>query len=137
MSSNTERMRLFVEQVQNNGHLGLIDQLISPDFRNHTPEPGQDNDRESVRASMTALRNAFSGFEVEIRHIVGDGDMVATYKVFRGRHTGEWFGIPPSGKPFELAVMDHVQYRDGMQIAHWAVADALGFLRQTGVLERQ
>ncbi|WP_370367454.1 ester cyclase [Catenulispora sp. GP43] len=52
----------------------------------------------------------------------------------RGRHTGGWFGIPPSGNRVEFRVMDLVRYRDGKWAEHWAVADAVTLLRQTGAL---
>ncbi|GAB3565257.1 ester cyclase [Amycolatopsis endophytica] len=127
-------MRLFVGQVQQRGRLELIDSLVHPDFRNHTVEPGQPADRDGVRATMAAMHAAFTGLSVEILHCVGDGDLVATHKTFRGRHTGPWFGVPPSGNQVEFRVMDVARYRDGQMAEHWAIADALTLLRQAGAL---
>ncbi|MEU1629642.1 ester cyclase [Streptomyces sp. NPDC020096] len=127
-------MRFFVEQVQEKGRLELIDELVRSDFRNHTVEPGQREDREGVRETVAAMHQAFSELRVEVLHCVGDGDLVATHKVFRGRHTGAWFGVPPSGNPVEFRVMDVVGYRNGQLAEHWAVADAVSLLRQTGAL---
>ena len=132
--SHTDRMRYFVEQVQETGRLDLIDELIHPEFRNHTVEPGQRDDREGVRETMAALHEAFSDLRVEVLHCVGDADLVATHKLFRGSHTGAWFGVPPSGNRVEFRVMDLVRYRDGRLFEHWAVADAVSLLRQTGAL---
>ncbi|MGW7006265.1 ester cyclase [Streptomyces sp. NPDC054933] len=133
-ASNVERMRFFVEQVQEKGRLELIDELVRSDFRNHTVEPGQREDREGVRETVAAMHQAFSELRVEVLHCVGDGDLVATHKVFRGRHTGAWFGVPPSGNPVEFRVMDVVGYRNAQLAEHWAVADAVSLLRQTGAL---
>lgn len=130
--ANVRRMLLFVEQVQQNGRLELIEDLVQPDFRNHTVEAGQRDDRAGVGETVAALHTAFSHLRVEVLHCLGDGDLVATHKVFHGRHTGPWFGAPPSGRPIEIRVMDLVRYRDGKWTEHWAVADALGLLRQTG-----
>ncbi|GAA2127085.1 ester cyclase [Streptomyces synnematoformans] len=132
--SSVDRMRFFVEQVQHGGRLELIDTLVHPDYRNHTTEPGQAADREGVRATMAAMHAAFSDLTVDILHCVGDGDLVATHKVFRGRHTGPWFDVAPSGNQVGFRVMDLVRYRDGQLAEHWAVADALTLLRQTGAL---
>ena len=132
--SNVERMRLFVEQVQEKGRLELIDGLVCPDFRNHTVEPGQRDDRAGIGETAAAMHEAFSDLRIEILHCVGDGDLVATHKMFRGRHTGAWFGVPPSGNQVEFRVMDLVRYRDGQWAEHWAVADAVTLLRQTGAL---
>jgi predicted ester cyclase len=132
--SNVERMRLFVEQVQENGRFELIDRLVHPGFRNHTAEAGQHDDRAGIGETVAAIHQAFSGLRVEILHCIGAGDLVATHKMFRGRHTGPWFGVPPSGNQAEFRVMDLVRYRDGQWAGHWAVADAVSLLRQTGAL---
>ncbi|WP_405996021.1 ester cyclase [Streptomyces sp. NBC_00986] len=132
--SRTDHMRYFVEQVQEKGRLDLIDELVHPEFRNHTVEPAQRDDREGMRETMAALHEAFSDLRVEVLHCVGDGDLVATHKLFRGSHTGPWFGVPPSGNRVEFRVMDLIRYRDGQLSEHWAVADAVTLLRQTGAL---
>lgn len=131
---NVERMRLFVEQVQAKGRFELIDDLVRPEFRSHTVQPGQRDDRAGIGETVAAMHEAFSGLRVEILHCVGAGDLVATHKMFRGRHTGPWFGVPPSRKPVEFRVMDLLRYRDGQWAEHWAVADAMSLLRQTGAL---
>ncbi|MEY9930714.1 putative ester cyclase [Catenulispora sp. GP43] len=59
---------------------------------------------------------------------------MATHKIFRGRHTGTWFGLPPSGNAVEFRVMDLVRFQDGLWVEHWAVADGVTLLRQAGAL---
>ena len=134
MESTTDRMRSFVELVQQEGRLELVDDFVHPDFRNHTVQAGQRDDRRGVWETTRDMHEAFSELRVEVLHCVGDGDLVATHKVFRGRHTGSWFGVPPSGNPVEFRVMDLVRCQDGQLIEHWAVADAVTLLRQTGAL---
>jgi predicted ester cyclase len=107
---------------------------VRPDFRNHTAGPGQRDDRAGIGETVAAMHAAFSGLRIEILHCVGDGDLVATHKMFRGRHTGAWFGVPPSGNQVELRVMDLVRYTGGPWAEHWAAADAVSLLRQTGAL---
>lgn len=132
--SNTDRMRSFVEQVQQEGRLERLDEFVHPDFHNHTVESGQRDDRTGVRETVVAMHEAFSELRVEVVHCVGEADLVATHKIFRGRHTGPWFGVPPSGNPVEFRVMDLVRFQDGQLVEHWAVADAVTLLRQTGAL---
>jgi predicted ester cyclase len=133
-ASNVERMRYFVEQVQTNGRVDLIDELVAEDFMNYTAELPQTKDRAGVHFIVNELRSAFEGFRADILHIVGDGDMVATYKVFSGVHNGSWLGIPASGKPVEFQVFDLVRYRDGQLLEHWAVIDSATMLKQIGIL---
>ena len=58
--SDVERARLFVEQVQANGRFELIEALVHPEFRNHTVEPGQRNDRAGIGESLAAMHDAVS-----------------------------------------------------------------------------
>jgi hypothetical protein len=74
-------MRLFVEQVQANGRFELIDDMVHPEFRNHTVEPGQRDDRAGIGETVAAMHEAFSGLRVEILHCVGAGELDATHKV--------------------------------------------------------
>jgi predicted ester cyclase len=133
-ASNAERMRYFVQEVQTNGRTELIDLMVDEEFFNHTAELPQTKDRAGVHFIVEALNSAFTDFEAEILHIVEQGDMVATYKVFRGRHDGDWLGLAPTGKPVEFQVFDLVRYRDGKLLEHWAVIDSATLLKQVGVL---
>lgn len=79
-------MHLFVEQVQQGGRLDAIDDLVDADFHNHTPNPAQSPGREGLRMATSAMHSAFSGFTVELMHCIGEGDLVASHKIFRGTH---------------------------------------------------
>ena len=62
--------------------------------------------------------------------MVAEGDLVATYKTFTGTHTGDFLGIPATGKQATIRVMDIVRYRDGRIAEHWSVVDLAGVRAQ-------
>ncbi|MEA5360610.1 ester cyclase [Amycolatopsis sp., V23-08] len=124
-SGNIARMRAFVEQVHEGGRVELIDDFLHADFRNRSAKNGQPDDRRGVVAVTRALHTAFAGLEVEIVHCVETGDVVATHKIYRGRHVGEWLGTPPSGQDADFRVMDFVRMRDGRFAEHWSVLGPL------------
>jgi predicted ester cyclase len=53
--------------------------------------------------------------------------------MFTGTHTGDFLGIPPTGKRATIRVMDMVRYRDGRIAEHWSVVDIAGVRAQLGV----
>jgi predicted ester cyclase len=53
----------------------------------------------------------------------------------RGTFTGPFFG-PPSGRSFELTVIDVARVVDGLLVEHWGVPDRFALLAQSGALER-
>ena len=65
--------------------------------------------------------------------MIAEGDRVMTYKTFTGTHTGEFQGIPPTGRPVRFDVMDIVRLEDGQIVEHWGLVDQLGLMRQLGV----
>ena len=45
-------------------------------------------------------------------------------------------GFPPTGKSFEIDVMDVVRFEDGKIVEHWGVPDQLGMLIHLGLMQR-
>jgi steroid delta-isomerase-like uncharacterized protein len=122
----------FVEEIQNQGNIDLVDELIAEDCLNHTPPPGVPADREGAKQIFKMIRGAFPDHDAEVIHMVAEDDMVATYKTFTGTHEGEFMGIPPTGKQATIRVMDFVRYRDGQVVEHWNIVDVAGLLAQLG-----
>lgn len=125
------RTRQFVDLVQQQGQLDLIDEYVAPTFRNHSVGPMQGPGREDLRSALRALRSGLSNVTVDVVHCVSTGNIVATHKVFRGVHTGDLLGIPPTQKTLGLTIMDFVRYNDAaLMEEHWAVQDVFGALQQ-------
>jgi predicted ester cyclase len=43
-------------------------------------------------------------------------------------------GRPPTGRDFEIDIIDVIRFRDGKMVAHWGVADRLGMIQQLGLM---
>lgn len=119
---NTALVRRMVDEVQEKADFSLIDQLMHPDFYNHTAYGGLPVDKSGVLATMTLLHEVFKDIKMEVIHCVCQGNVVATNKVLRGRQVGEWMGQPGTGKMMELGIMDFVTVEDGKIKEHWARA---------------
>jgi len=120
---NRERQREFVEVLQNEGQLDRIEEFVHPEFVDHSAPPGLPGGPEGVRAILGAIRQAFPDHDADVIHLVAEGDLVATHKTFTGTHTGDFFGMAPTGKRGTIRVIDIVRYRDGLVAEHWNVVD--------------
>ena len=69
-----------------------------------------------------------------IEDMIAEGDRVVTRKTFRGTHSGELMGIPPTGKQVTIKLIDIVHLADGLVVESWNTADDLGMLQQIGVI---
>ena len=131
---NKAVIRRFVEEVQNKKSEDVFYELNHPEFVNLSSPPGIPSDREGGKLYLFGFLNAFSDCQFAIDDMVAEGDQVVTKKTFRGTHTGEFAGIPPSGNEVELQFVDIMRIRDGKIIEHWNCIDQLSFMQQLGVI---
>ncbi len=76
---------------------------------------------------------AFPDFHGEIEIEIADNDWVAATGVVTGTHQGDWFNIPPTGKPMEMRYSDFWRIENGRLAENWVMIDHVGVLRQLGV----
>lgn len=124
----------FNDEIMNQGKLEVIDEIIADDMVEHAAPPGWPPGKEGVRAWVTMMRGAFPDLKVETVGAVVEGDEVWMHSVMTGTHTGEFMGIPATGKSVSLAMMDRVKVSDAKAVEHWAVSDDLGLMTQLGVV---
>jgi steroid delta-isomerase-like uncharacterized protein len=115
---------------------GLVDQvadLVSPDYIEHDPLPGQGSGRDGVldRFSMitTALAPHFT-----VDDLITEGDRIVVRWTNRGTHVGEFAGIPATSRTFTIAGIDIYRVADEQLCEHWHVIDQLGMHAQLGLL---
>src|SRR5438128_10668585 len=127
-------VRRNTEEVQEGGDFELFEELFAEDFVDHTPQPNTTPDKDGVRILYHALRTAFPDFHADIHWQTVDGDLVTTYKTYRGTHKGEFLGVPPTGKLIHFETVDAMRVRSGKITEHWGVANLYSAMQQLGVL---
>jgi predicted ester cyclase len=129
--SNKAVVRRFNKDFVETGDRAVFDELVSPEFENHSVQGDEPPDREAAFFFFTAIfRAAFPDVKVVIHDQFADGDVVITRKSYRGTHTGPFMAIPATGKPIDVSVIEIVGLREGKYADHWATADMLGLLQQ-------
>lgn len=126
--------RRLLQEVYGNGNLDLIDELVASDFIGHgTAREGGDRGRDAYRAFVVEMRTAFPDLHFTIEDQIAEGDKVVTRFRAHGTHTGQFQGLPPTGKQGELSgtIIDRIA--DGKVVECWSNTDDLGLLQQLGV----
>jgi predicted ester cyclase len=119
----------------NTGNFGLLDELLTPDFVDHTPYGGASPTREGLKTSARALRTAFPDIKYTVEDSIADGDKIVHRLTATGTMTGEFMGIPATGKHATWTEIHIGRGVDGRLTEHWGVADGLGMLVQLGVVQ--
>ena len=131
---NIAAFRKLIEVGFSGGNLDVVEELVSPDALEHQrgSKPGIDG----TKATIATLHMWFSDFELTIVKVTAEGDTVWSLNRARGVNTGSVMGFPPTGKSFEIDVMDVARFEDGRIVEHWGVPDQLGLLIQLGLMPR-
>ena len=122
------------EQLLTAPDLAALAEVVDPDVVNHDTPPGVPNGREGVLQTIRWLQSAFSDQRYEVHQVVGEEDTVVIHATLHARHTGEFLGIPPTGREIALRSIHIVRYRDDREIETWALQDRLGLMQQLGVI---
>src|SRR5438132_478772 len=130
---NRELARRYYEAVLNEGDLDALDEMAAADYSEHDPLPGQGMGRQGLKDRASMIREAF-GQRFTIEDMVAEGDRVVVRWTGSGTHTGEFMGIPPTGKSFTIAGIDIHRIEDGRLAEHWHVVDQLSLLQQLGLI---
>ena len=128
-------IRRYVDEVQNQGNLSVIDEIAAPRFVNHSAPPGYPPTLDGVKQLALELRAAFPDGSMSIEDMVAEGDRVATRKTFHGTHQAPFMGIPATGRSVAIGMVELVRFEDGKVIEHWLQADMLGMFQQLGVVQ--
>jgi predicted ester cyclase len=133
---NKALVRRYIETVDTNdsSDWSVLDEFIAEDFVAHNPPgPGVSLDRDGVKQAAEIFRVGSPGTH-EITLQVAEGDLVASYIVGRGVHSGELFGIPATGNTVETSGIVFHRIRDSKIAEYWSVVDSLSVLQQVGAI---
>ena len=130
---NKALIRQWIEEVQK-GNVGFTDEVLAPDFVDHSLLPGQRSDREGYRQGLSQDRDAFSDLEIIVEDQIAEDDRVMTRYRWRGIHTGGRFmDVPATGRTIEATAIVVHRIAGGKVKEEWSATDTLGMLRQLGV----
>jgi steroid delta-isomerase-like uncharacterized protein len=134
LERNKAVIRRFVQEVQNNKSEAAYDELNDTDFVNLSSPPGIPSDRDGGKVYLWGFFTAFPDSRFTIDDMIAEGDRVVTKKTFTGTHTGDFAGIPATGRKVTLQYVDIMRVRDGRIVEHWLSMDQLSFMQQLGVI---
>ena len=77
---------------------------------------------------------AFSDTRTTIEDQVAEGDKVVTRITWRGVHSGNFQGLPPTGKEIVMAGTVVQRIKDGKIVEHWPVFDEMNMMQQLGLI---
>jgi predicted ester cyclase len=111
---NKAVVRAYLGEIAQHGNIVTRERYFTSTvtFNGHPDLPRQ-------FARIAAIRRAFTDFEMVIEQQIAEGPWVATRITSRGRHTGEFAGIPATGRRIEYAGTAMDRLENGKVVEMW------------------
>ena len=128
--------RRFFEEFWDQKNLAVADELLAPNYVDHTPgsPPGLPPGPEGFKQFASVFMTAFPDLRLTLEDQIAEGDTVVTRWTSYGTHTGSLMGIPPTGKSITVTGITITRIPDGKATETWTNFDMLGLLQQIGVV---
>src|SRR5262245_2472628 len=118
----------------NAGELDDVAALCAPNVVVHNSGAPDPLSLDGFRQLAGAFLAAFPGGEHTIEDMIGEGDKVVTRVIYRGTHTGDLMGMPPTGKQVTVPAMIVDQIANGKIVETWRLFDQMSMMQQLGVI---
>ena len=127
-------MKRFNDEVMSQGKMDVIDELVSEDIVEHAAPPGVPPNRDGVKMFVKTFRDAFPDMKATTVAVVVEGDEAWMQSTITGTHKGEFIGMAPTNKKFEITAFDRVKFKDDKAVEHWGAEDDMGMMTQLGLV---
>ena|SRR5947209_15476757 len=120
--ANKAIVRRYMEEAWNKGNVDVLDEVFTPELV------------ARLKPLVGAFRAAFPDWHCVIDDFVVEGDKVANRWSCTATHTGNLFGIPPTGKSVAVEGITIHEIVDGRIVSDWSQSDQLSLMQQLGVV---
>ncbi|MFI9826798.1 ester cyclase [Streptomyces sp. NPDC051913] len=113
-----------------------LEGLLAEDYHDHDPSNDQDViGLDAVREEVEAWKTGFD-FDFTVDDQLAQGDRVCTRWTWHGTHTGDFMGMPATGKRVSMTgTTIHRCGPDGRIAEGWWQYDRMGLMGQLGALD--
>jgi steroid delta-isomerase-like uncharacterized protein len=122
------------QAIYNSNNLDGLDEVVSKDLLTPKIMAGIPTGIEGAKAVHHIMLTGFPDYQTMIDDLLAEGDQVAARITMTGTHTGDFMGIPPTGRSVSFTGMYIARIANGKIVEHWGAEDGVSLLQQLGVL---
>jgi len=136
-NSKTERdIKMYTEtwdQIINTSNIDLINNTHFTDSITLISVPENIVGIENVKAYYKNFLTGFSDIKFTMVSVFGQNDNIVKHWNFKGTHSGDFFGIPATGKVVDIDGVTLVKMKDGKIDQEQDFMDNMLFMQQLGI----
>ena len=133
IESNKEIVRRY-QDIYNSNALDRLTEVVSEDLLTPKIMPGAAQGLEGGKQVHQKTLIGMPDWHTAINELIAEDDKVAARITMTGTHTGNFWGIPATGRRIEFTGIYIVRIANGKIVEHWGEEDGVSLLQQLGVL---
>jgi len=118
--------RVYAEWWNANGNAASVDAMVKPGFIGHL-DNGKIRTIDTLRHDIAVFQSALSGLREEVEDMIAEGDRVAVRYTLYATHTGDFYGVKPTGKTIKVSGIEIFRIEDGKIAEFWHFGEAIKF----------
>lgn len=134
MSAENKAVVQQIYEAINANTLDDLDGLIAVDLDDHSPSPGVAPGLAGTKQTLSMFHAVFSDLRVTTEDMMADGDKVVVRLAVNGTNTGEFMGLPPTGKQVTMSGIEMFRLADSKIVERWAEFDMMSLMQQLGAM---
>lgn len=123
------------QEIYNKNDLDALSEVLAEDLLTPKILPGMKPGLEGAKQVHATTLIGMPDWHTEINELIAEGDKVVARITMTGTHTGDFWGIPATGKRVEFTGIYIVRIAEGKIVEHWGEEDGVSLLQQLGVLK--
>ncbi len=128
--------RRFHEAISK-GSAQALQEELAPDYVAHFPGVPGPLDNEGFKQLVSVFASGFPESHFDIEDEFAVGDKVVTRWTYHAVHSGEFQGVPATGKRVAMTGITILRIAGGKVVENRVELDQLGLLQQLGVFPPQ
>lgn len=123
------------QEIYNSNDLDRLTEVVSEDLLTPNIMPGIPDGLEGAKAAHRIMLAGFPDYQTIIEDLIAEGDKVVARIKMTGTHTGDFMGIPATGRQISFTGIYIARIANGKIVEHWGEEDSVSLLQQLGVLK--
>ena len=133
IEENKQIVRRY-QEIYNSNDLDALSEVVSEELRTPRIMAGIPTGLEGAKAAHRIMLAGFPDYQTAIEDLIAEGDKVVARITMTGTNTGNFMGIPTTGKFISFTGIYIARIANGKIMEHWGEEDSFSLLQQLGVV---
>lgn len=120
------------QEAYNTANYDALDEVVAADALTPNKISTMPRGLEGAKLVHQKTLVGMPDYHTAIEELIAEGDKVVARVTMTGTHTGDFYGIPPTGRRVNLTAIYIVRIADGKIVEHWGEEDGVTVLKQLG-----